>query len=259
VGITLVCPYAWVLGWQAAARASTGALSEAFRGFDEALSIARERGDFETESWIQMSVVQAMQLAGGGDAMRHALQAQEIAERAGGAFSIGLAWRYLGIAHLIREEWNEAIDALQKALATWRPRRVGLEAEPHALTMLARAQLGSGDVEGAVITAQEAVTLAIARQTHGHEIEARLALVQSLRAASGVGAAAAVETHLRRAEALVEETAARTLKPRVHAELAELARLRGDEPACERELQEARRLFEEVGAVNLAERLALSV
>jgi class 3 adenylate cyclase/tetratricopeptide (TPR) repeat protein len=259
VGVTLVCPYAWVLGWQAAARASTGALARAFAGFQQALTIARERGDFETESWIQMSVVQAMQLAGRDDAMPHAREAQQIAERTGGAFSLGLAWRYMGIAHLLREEWVEAIEALEQALATWRPRGVGLEAEPHALTMLARAQLGLGDAETAGITAQEAVTLAMARQTRGHEIEARLALAQALRASGGAGAAAPVEGHLRRARSLVLETGARTLQPRVHCELAELARLRGDEATCEQQLQEARRLFEEVGAPNLATRVGLSV
>jgi tetratricopeptide (TPR) repeat protein len=259
VGVTLVCPYAWVLGWQAATRANTGSLREAFSGFELALAVARERGDFETESWIEMSVVQAMQLAGGGDALRHARSAQAIAERAGGAFSLGLAWRYMGIAHLIGEEWSEAAAAIGEALARWRPRRVGLEAEPHALTILARAQLGGGDPEHAVITAQEAVTLALARRTCGHEIEARLALAQALRVASGVGAGAQIEGHLERAEALVRQTGARTLEPRIHAERAELALLQRDEQRREQELRTAQQLFEQVGASILAERAAQSV
>ena len=258
VGVTLLCPYAWVLGWQAAARAHTGGLSQAFAGFEHALALAREHDDHETESWIHMSIVQAMQLAGAGDALAHAQRAQQIAERAGGAFSLGLAWRYLGIAYLIREEWDYAAQALRSALATWRPRRVGLEAEPHALTMLARAQLGLGDSESAGITAQEAVTLAMGRGTRGHELEARLALAQALRVSSGVGAATAIEGHLRRARSLAEETGARTLEPRVHAELAELARLRGDESTWERELECSRRLFVAVGAPALAKRVALS-
>jgi adenylate cyclase len=257
-GMTLVCPYAWVLCWRAAAQAQTGELGPAFAGFERALLLARKHGDFETESWIQMSIVQAMELAGGGrDALVHAREAREIAERTGGAFSVGLAWRYLGIAHLLRAEWREAIEALDRALATWRPRQVGLEAEPQALTMLARAHLGLGDATTALDTAEEAVALAVVRDTKGYELEARLALVEVLRTVSGPDAAAEIEGHLRAAGDLVAVTGARTLEPRVHAELAELARLRGDEAARERELLEARRLFEQVGAPALAERAVL--
>jgi class 3 adenylate cyclase/tetratricopeptide (TPR) repeat protein len=248
-GLTLVCPYAWLLSWQAAARAATGSLTEAFAGYERALALSREYGDFETESWTHMSMVQAAQLAGGGDeALTHAQQAREIAERAGGAFSVGLAWRYLSIAYVLREEWAQAVDAAQRAISIWRPRRVGLEAEPHALTMLARAQLGGGDPERARLTAQEAVSLAVRRRTAGHELEARLALVQALLASRGVAAGPAVNDHLRRAQSLLATTGARTLQPRVHAELAELARLQGDSETRERELVTARRLFADVGA-----------
>jgi class 3 adenylate cyclase/tetratricopeptide (TPR) repeat protein len=248
-GLTLVCPYAWLLSWQAASRAATGALGEAFAGYERALALSREYGDFETESWTHMSIVQAMQLAGGGDeALTHAQQAREIAERAGGAFSVGLAWRYLSIAHLLREEWGEAIDAAERAISIWRPRRVGLEAEPHALTMLARAQLGNGELERATLTAQQAVSLAVRRRTAGHELEARLALVQGLLASRGVAAGPAVSEQLRRAQSLVAATGARTLEPRIHAELAELAQLRGDPETRDRERLIARRLRDDVGA-----------
>jgi class 3 adenylate cyclase/tetratricopeptide (TPR) repeat protein len=247
--LTLVCPYAWLLSWQAVTKAATGSLADAFPEFDRALALSREYGDFETESWTHMSIVQAMQLAGGGDeAMSHARQAREIAERAGGAFSVGLAWRYLCIAHLLREEWRQAIDAGQRAISVWRPRRVGLEAEPHALTMLARAYLGGGNAERAVLTAQQAVSLAGRRRTQGHELEARIALVQALLAFRGTAAAPAAGEHLRRAQTLLASTGARTLAPRVHAELAELARLRGDTEAYDEEFLTARRLSADVGA-----------
>jgi adenylate cyclase len=255
-GLTLICPYAALLQWRAAALAQTGSLAAAFASFEEALTLARAHGDFETESWIQMSIVHAAELAGGGhDALEHARAGLELAERTGGAFSLGLAWRYLGIAHLLGAEWREAIAACQSALSTWRPRQVGLEAEPHALTMLARAQLGLGAAGEALESAGEAVALAAGRGTHGYEIEARLALVEVLRTTGGAAAAAEIEEHLTRAGELTAPTGARTLAPRVHAELAELARLRGEDERCEQEAQEARRLFETVGAPLLAERL----
>jgi len=259
-GITLVCPYASTLCWRANGHAQTGELGKAFAGLEQALAVAREHGDFESESWILMSIVQAMELAGGGqDALQHALQAQEIAERIGGAFSRGLAWRFRGMAHLLRAEWREAIGSLEQALATWRPREVGLEAEPQAVTMLARAHLGLGATQAALETAEEAVSLAVDRGTAGYEIEARLALVEVLRTSSGIDAAGAIEEHLGRAQALLGVTCARSQEPRIHAEWGELARLRGDDETRERELHEARRLFEAIGAPILAERMVRMV
>jgi class 3 adenylate cyclase/tetratricopeptide (TPR) repeat protein len=256
-GITLVCPYASVLCWLAAAQAQTGSLPEAFAGFERALTLAREHEDFETESFVEMSIVQAMELAGDGpDVLEHARQAMNVAEHTGGAFSIGLAWRYLGIAFLLRAEWRESIEALETALATWRPRQVGLEAEPQALAMLARAQLGLGAAATALQTAHEALSLAVSRGTMAYEIEARLALVEILRTIGG-DQAATIEAHLLRAGELIGPTGARTLEPRVHAELAELAHLRGDEATREAEARQARTLFESVGAPALAERMVL--
>jgi hypothetical protein len=55
---------------------------------------------------------------------------------------------------------------------------------------------------------------------------------------------------------LIEETASRVFAPEVHEERAELARLRGDDTTCERELREAHRLFAEMDATGHAERLA---
>jgi class 3 adenylate cyclase/tetratricopeptide (TPR) repeat protein len=247
-GLTLVCPSAWLLTWQAATQAVTGRLGEAFAGFDRALTLAREYGDFETESWTLMSIVQAMALAGGGDALTPAEQAREIAERAAGAFSIGLAWRYLGMAHVLRGEWEAAIEASRHALAVWRPRRIGLEAEPQAVTTIARAQLGMGDPELASVTAHEAVSLAVRRRTQGFELDARLALAQSLLASQGVGALSEADGQTGHARSLLHSTGARSYEPRVHAVLAEVARLRGEPQTAERELRVARRLSHDVGA-----------
>jgi hypothetical protein len=52
---------------------------------------------------------------------------------------------------------------------------------------------------------------------------------------------------------------ATTFAPRVHLELSELARLRGDEPRCEREVEVALRLLRRMGAGPMAERVAVGV
>jgi adenylate cyclase len=252
-GLTLLCPYAWILSWRAAAQAHIGELDAAFEGFERALAMAREYGDFETESWTHMSIVQASQLAGRREgALAHARRAHEIAERSGGAFSLGLAQRYLCIAHILEARWSEAIAAALGALEIWRRHRVGLEAEPHALAMLARAQLGGGDCAAAVASAAEAVALAASRGTRGHELEGRLVLARALMNVRGRAAADDVAEHLARADELVEASGAASLAPRVRVEAAELARLRGDDRERRRELDEARRLFDAAGATDLA-------
>ena len=256
-GLTLLCPYAWLLSWRAAAQAHVGELDAAFAGFERALAMAREYGDFETESWTHMSIVQASQLAGRRQgALAHARRAHEIAERSGGAFSLGLAQRYLSIAHILDGRWSEATAAALRALEIWRRHRVGLEAEPHALAMLARAQLGAGDATGAVASAAEAVALAASRGTRGHELEGRLVLARALMTVRGRAAADDVAEHLARAHELVAASGAASLAPRVHVEAAELARLRGDESERHRELGEARRLFDAAGATGLAREAA---
>jgi class 3 adenylate cyclase/tetratricopeptide (TPR) repeat protein len=256
-GLTLLCPYAWILSWRAAAQAHVGALTEAFAGFDRALTIAREYGDFETESWTHMSIVQASQLAGRRDgALEHAERAREIAERTGGAFSLGLAQRYLSIAHILNEQWAEAIAAAGRALEIWRSHRVGMEAEPHALTMLGRAQLGAGDPSAAADAAAVAVALADARGTRGHELEARLVLARALMQLHGRAAAAEAARHLSRAGELAAATRAASLRPRIHVERAELARLNGDARERDHELDQAQRLFGAAGAAGLAQAAA---
>ncbi|MHB8690720.1 MAG: adenylate/guanylate cyclase domain-containing protein [Solirubrobacteraceae bacterium] len=259
-GITFVDPYASVLTWESAGRMYSGDLVGAVAGFERALAMATEHGDVEVESWIHMSLVLATWMLGGGrDAVSHARTALEIIERTGGAYSIGLAWRFMAMAYVIVERWQDAIEAAQRALAIWRPRRVGLEAEPQALTMLALAQLGLGDGDAAREAATRAAALGEQRSTRGYELEARLALAQVLRLTVGAGAAAEIERQLERAGDLAHLARARTLAPRVHAERAELARLRGETQLCERELAIAERRFRQVGATILADRSAASL
>jgi len=254
-GLTLVCPYASALLWDAAASAQTGELRAALAGCEEALALAREYEDFEAEAWTHMTFVQAMELAGDAhDILDHARAAFEIVERTGGAYSLGAGWRYRGVAHLMRCEWQHAVDAVERALAIWRPRGVGLESEPYTLAILARAQLALGDGPAALATALRAVALGEERGTQGFELEARLALAQVLAELRGADASLEIEAHLDRARLLADVTGARTLEPRIHVEFAGLARMRGDREAWAQDLTRARELFLSVGAPLLAER-----
>jgi hypothetical protein len=55
---------------------------------------------------------------------------------------------------------------------------------------------------------------------------------------------------------LVHTTSAKAFEPMVHVELAELASQTGDEAASRRELREAHRLLNDIGAAGHTERLA---
>ena len=74
--------------------------------------------------------------------------------------------------------------------------------------------------------------------------------------AHGLESEGPIGAALERVVELIEEFGARAYRPQVHEELAELARLRGDEAARASELQEALRLYTEMGASGHVERLA---
>jgi hypothetical protein len=91
------------------------------------------------------------------------------------------------------------------------------------------------------------------------ECYARLILARVLIATEGAQAAGAIQEALMRAFVLVEETGAPSMEPSIHVELAELARLKGDEAGRQRELLEAQRLFSSIGAPLRAEQVAKEV
>jgi hypothetical protein len=77
-------------------------------------------------------------------------------------------------------------------------------------------------------------------------MHARHQRARALLAIGGRSAAAAAGDEIQRALALVEKTGGRSFEPRLHRELAELARLRGDETTRQHELR-AERVIAEIG------------
>jgi tetratricopeptide (TPR) repeat protein len=206
----------------------TGRLGGAKRNLEQAIQVAGEDGDAETEAWAHMMLVAVGELADAPEeVLAHAREAVAIAEVAAGTFSRALAQQFLGIAHVVRREWDHAVAALERALSIYRERDVGLEEESMSLAFLARARLGRGDAAAALAAADEAVRLASRRGTKAFEMHARHRRARALLAIGGRSAAAAAGDEIQRALALVEKTGGRSFEPRLHRELAELARLRG--------------------------------
>ncbi len=239
--------------WRARALGYLGRLEEGRREMAEQIGLAT-RHDESLRNALS-SAAQLAWLAGDrASTLSHAQRELEVAEALGTAAGRAAARAWLGAAHVQQGEWQQAIEVLEHGLAI--ARQGGRQHESYALTHLARARLGSGDVARARETALEAVALTSKRGHRVWESHARIALARVLRESDGAAARSAVEAELDRAEALIHEMDARAIAPFVHEERARLARLLEDEPGFERELREAHRLFGEVGATGHAERLA---
>jgi class 3 adenylate cyclase/tetratricopeptide (TPR) repeat protein len=244
-----VSPYAWSIMTRSFLLAYLGRLKDAVNGLDTAMQLARDEGDVEVLGYAHANRAWLARETGELEsALAHAAQAVDIAERMGNAYARTQAYSCLALAHASREEWNQAVEAGEQSLAISRERRTGVQFEPWTLATLAEAYLARGDGPRARATAEQAV--AIARGSHIKIFEpiALRSLARVLRASEGAGARAEVKAALSRALALAREMEARSEEPLVHVELAELARLTGDESGRERELQEARRIFAEIGA-----------
>ena len=166
-----------------------------------------------------------------------------------------LSYQTLGAAFVLDRQWDEAVRVLEHAVALLTERRTFRFIEGMCLADLARAFLGRGELERAQETAQAAVRIG---KGNGWipECDGQLALAHVLMQVEETGKLSAIGLALDRAAELVGLSGARSREPLIHEELANLARLTGDDTTCQRELREAHRLFTEMGATGHAERLA---
>src|SRR5262249_31589465 len=151
-------------------------------------------------------------------------------------------------AHLVRREFPEAITAFERAIQLAREQEADLDIETAYLADLAAARLGDGDANGALRTAEEALTLARSRGTLLAELDAEIVRARALLAIEERGAAERAGASLAAAEALIETIGAGSRSPLIHVARAELARALDDREARASELREAHRLFTEIGA-----------
>jgi tetratricopeptide (TPR) repeat protein len=237
-----------------------GRVQEAEVERERALALARELGDDETLGWSRgVYTIQALIKGDTEGVLEQARQGWQVAERLGSPFSQAFALATLARAHNVRGEWAQAAASSKRALALARARRTGLAWEAQMQSNLADAQLGLGDAEAARSTAHEAVAISRRRGERLWELMAQLSLARALLAARGATSADAAAAALDRALALTAETGAVGLEPLVRVALADLAHARGDEAARARELSEARRLFEAIGAPKRAAQLAATL
>jgi class 3 adenylate cyclase/tetratricopeptide (TPR) repeat protein len=236
-----------------------GRVQEAKDERERALALARELGDDETLGWARGVYAYCAMVTGETEGVvEQAYRGWEVAERLGSPFSQMYALSTLARAHNLCAEWGQAAAACERGLALARAARAGIY-EGLILSQLGDAQLGLGDIEAARSTAQDALAVSRRRGARLSELMSQLALARILLAIGDATAAEASAAALDRALALVAETGAVSMEPFIRVVLADLARARGDEDARARELSEAQRLFQAIGAPKRAAQLAATL
>jgi class 3 adenylate cyclase/tetratricopeptide (TPR) repeat protein len=255
-GLINDCPLANCLVQKGGYLCDLGRLEEGGQLIERGIKLAGEQGATETVGWGHMwSTWHAYSCGDPERAMAHAQQALAIAERIGDSFSRTWSWHWMGLAADMRGEWRQAVEAIEQSQAISRERRTAVDSEGWCLITLGEAYLGLGEAERGTSLLRDAVAL-VRRRGQAAEALANVVLARILLASEGLAAREEIESALERASELARETGMRSVEPKLHVELAELARQNGDEEERERELREAHRLFTEFGATGHAERLA---
>src|SRR4029450_9496508 len=168
-------PYGLLLVQRGNALVYLGHPADGARAMEQATELARERRDIGLLGFAPVCHVVACDLLG------EAEQALVPARRAVEAAEAGRspAPRALGHAYVANGRWAEAMEALTTVAAEFGDNVTPL-VESDTAALLAEAQLGIGDVAGALATAERAID--VARRLHRPlaEIRARLARARAL-------------------------------------------------------------------------------
>jgi adenylate cyclase len=255
VEFTGYSPFLGIMMAQAWLLARLGRLEEAMAVCDRAEHLARVHGDVEVLTWMQLSRIEMDVFRDdAAAAQRHARSALETGAKSTTPQSLFVGPFAMGIAHRLDASWEESLAMLEEALrfATTGSNRMF---EAWVRAELVTALLGRGEPDRAEREAHTAVTLARTQHCRYDEVRAQLALAHTQLRRADAAALAHAGQALVCAQALIDETGARAFQPQVHECRARLARLRGDAPAAQREIDEARRRYAEMGASAQAERL----
>src|SRR5262249_53800510 len=175
--------------YRGAIRLSAGHLDAGRRDLDRAIELAQARGDLEVAAMAQGFYALVGWFTGDPTiGLPKARQALAVAGKIGSPLARRQAYGFLGIAHLLREEWDAAAAGLQQELAIAREHRTLLFVEAGTLAMLAEAYLGRGENALARSTAEQAVAVARRRGSRLFECDGHVALAQVLLRTEGVAA-----------------------------------------------------------------------
>jgi class 3 adenylate cyclase/tetratricopeptide (TPR) repeat protein len=238
-------PFIWLVMNRGRLLTYMGRCAEADDSFDRALRLAREHDEPEIACWTHQGIVDLAYLR--RDAVlagAHASQAVVLAERIGTLLALWSAYHTLGRALTMRGAGDDAVEALETALATMRDNRTGLHLVPLVLASLAEAYLAAGNADRAERIATEAW-----EQGDGAMAVRARVLMSTARRASGAVDATREGGELVAALNVLERTGYRSLEPMLRGELAELAALLGDAEEERHQRTEVERIQQEMERV----------
>jgi class 3 adenylate cyclase/tetratricopeptide (TPR) repeat protein len=220
-GIILGSPIAWGLMGKGMVRREQGHYEEAEELFDRALRLTLEEDDPETASWVRSNQAGLLAIRGdieGGLAV--ARRNCELTDRLGDVFSRSLALTNLGWVHLLAEEGEAALRAIEEAERLYREEMgSGGEMEGWRAQMRARALLAVGRNGEALEAAEYSVRVSHERGMLWTYPVALLNLARA-RAACGLGG---VSEALADATRVARQTEAVSLLADIQKEEEELA------------------------------------
>jgi ATP/maltotriose-dependent transcriptional regulator MalT len=248
-------PYLMFAGSRGNCLAYSGRIAEGREQLHHTLRLASERNDFTMMSTVSGWLIYLAHMSGDTlGSVAHARTAVEAAERVGRIQQVN-ATQWFGLAAGLEGDWSQAASMLERGVSFARENPGLRMTQALVLSYLALAYVHCEN-PAARATAEQAVALAQEHGTMRYEIDAQLSLARAFLISKNANDHPAVDAALTRAAACVEQSGARAYLPMIIEERATLARLRGDDGAAMRELREAHRLYEEIGATGHAARLA---
>jgi class 3 adenylate cyclase/tetratricopeptide (TPR) repeat protein len=267
-GLAMASPYAFCTWLRATIRLYLGELTtQAARAeIDRALAFALEHpGAEDAVQAYEAEVALSYWEGDGKTALEHANAAVELAEHTGSLFAHSHAESTRCLAHVTTGDWEAAITAGERALALAHRLGPRMWWRPISLARLADGYLGTGQTDRARRTATEAVAIAADQGSKFFELVARLALQRALavtaprRTEIAPGARTQLEANLARVEALIGRGDLDGYRAFLHEARARLAHVTGDPAGYVRELSDARRQWEAIGADPRAKRLSVEL
>ncbi len=206
--IVLGSPIAWGLMGKGMVRRERLEFEQAEELFERALEAALEADDPETASWIRSNQASLVIRRDPEAALAIARRNCELTDRLGDVFSRSLALSNLAWAHLIAEEYEEALEAIEESERLYREAMDnGGEMEGWRGQLRARALVLVGRTDEGLELAEEAARIARERGMMWSYPVAMLTLARARAAAGAEGVNEAFEE----AERVARETGATTL------------------------------------------------
>jgi class 3 adenylate cyclase len=220
--------WTWSLHQQSVALNQLGRFEEAARLSNAAIQLARQHGQNENLCWalltsINGSIILGKVPEGTPDPREPVVQAAEIAEELGSSYSTTISRAYLGHAHWLAGDFEQAAETERAALRLMEEKQNALDGLTSVQSTLSESLRELSDLDGAIEAARAAVRTATEQPCIADGIRAQVALGLALLARGGAEDRVEAKACLKGARAWLEESGALGYRERV----AELERRLG--------------------------------